>query len=135
MLFTVFVFVYFKHLSSSVSFGAMDINAEIKLLVSSCLRLSNDYRYLAAKEVYLKLSELLNWNMHSPPLSQEVEQLLTKNAPIFEKILKRVDDVEAALNSTSLNSTLNEHGDKAWVFGSSHLGVTTHYMVCVLQSV
>ena len=119
----------------------MDINNEIKLLIGSCLQLSADYRYLAAKAVYLKLLNLLNWNnqediekthnMHSPPLSHEVEQLLSKNAPLFEKILKRVDAVETALSDTSMSitTTSSEHNDRKWEFGSCHLGVTTHYMV------
>ncbi len=117
---------------------------ELKQIIERIVALTNDYKYLQAKGLYHTLLRKLNWKsqneeeleaggantrsqVHAHALSTSVLALLEEHKSTFELLLVRADEVEHAMDNLSLDA--NSAGDLKWIYGSSYLGVTTHYVV------
>jgi hypothetical protein len=129
--------------------------SELKSLIGKITNAATDYKYLDAKILYNRLISKLNWtseleegqaatgkgpSTEQLALSKSVTDLLAQHKDTFEMVLCRVDEVEYALSNMSLDQSLaaaksdasasaGGSGDQVkWQFGSSYLGVTTHYV-------
>lgn len=95
------------------------------LVIEEIVSLTEDCRYLAARELYE--SYLKKIGSESDALRKQCAQLLEIHCDVIELMLMRSEEVQQTLDY--------DGNDVNWTLGVSYLGVTTHYRECEDNSI